>query len=87
MASPNPHIPLHNNRSENGIRDYVKKRKISGGTRSKAGRRSRDTFATLKKTCRKLKIAFWQYLKDRLEEANLIPKLTELIPNRSPQQA
>jgi hypothetical protein len=43
-------IPLHNNLSENAIRDYVKRRKISGGTRSEAGRRSRDTFATLKKT-------------------------------------
>ena len=82
-----PHIPLHKNLSENGIRDCVKKRKISGGTRSEAGRRSRDTFATLKKTCRKLKIAFWQYLKDRLEEAHLIPKLAELIRNRSPQPA
>jgi hypothetical protein len=27
-----PEIPLHNNLSENGIRDYVKKRKISGST-------------------------------------------------------
>jgi len=82
-----PHIPLHNNLSENSIRDYVKRRKISGGTRSEAGRRSRDTFATLKKTCRKLKITFWQYLKDRLEETHLIPKLAELIRNRSPQPA
>jgi len=82
-----PHIPLHNNLSENGIRDYVKRRKISGGTRSEAGRRSRDTFATLKKTCRKLKITFWQYLKDRLEQTHLIPKLAELIRNRSPQPA
>ena len=82
-----PDIPLHNNLSENAIRDYVKKRKISGGTRSEAGRRSRDTFATLKKTCRKLKITFWQYLKDRLEKNHLIPKLAELIRNRSPQPA
>jgi len=82
-----PDIPLHNNLSENAIRDYVKRRKISGGTRSEAGRRSRDTFATLKKTCRKLKITFWQYLKDRLEKNHLIPKLAELIRNRSPQPA
>lgn len=82
-----PEIPLHNNLSENGIREYVKKRKISGGTRSEAGRRSRDTFATLKKTCRKLKITFWQYLKDRLDKTNLIPRLAELIRNRSVQLA
>jgi len=49
-----PHIPLHNNDSERDIREYVKKRKISGGSRSAAGRRARDTPKSLKKTCRKL---------------------------------
>ena len=49
-----PDLPLHNNLSEGDIREYVKRRKISGGTRSEAGRRGRDTFASLKKTSRKL---------------------------------
>lgn len=49
-----PEIPLHNNLSENGIRQYVKKRKISAGTRREADRRCRDTFLSLKTTCRKL---------------------------------
>lgn len=35
-----PNIPLHNNLSENDIREYVKKRKISGSTRSPDGRRT-----------------------------------------------
>src|SRR5664280_2379688 len=48
-----PYLPLHNNLSERDIRDYVKKRKISGSTRSEAGRKCRDTFASLKKTCLK----------------------------------
>ncbi len=61
-----PEIPLHTNGSETDIRDYVKKRKVSGGTRSDEGRRCRDTFASLKKTCRKLNISFWHYLTDRL---------------------
>ena len=61
-----PYLPLHNNLSERDIRDYVKKRKISGSTRSNEGRRARDTFASLKKTCRKLGISFFKYLKDRL---------------------
>jgi hypothetical protein len=61
-----PGIPLHTNGSETDIRDYVKKRKVSGGTRSNEGRRCRDTFASLKKTCRKLDISFWHYLTDRL---------------------
>jgi len=74
-----PDIPLHNNGAENAIREYVKKRKISGGTRSDAGRRCRDTFTSLKKTCRKLGLSFWQYLNDRIENVGLIPDLSELV--------
>jgi hypothetical protein len=74
-----PDIPLHNNGAESAIREYVKKRKISGSTRSETGRRCRDTFTSLKKTCRKLGISFWQYLKDRVETTNLVPELSELI--------
>ena len=40
-------MPLHTNASETDIRDYVKVRKISGGTRSELGRQCRDTFASL----------------------------------------
>ncbi|GAM52221.1 hypothetical protein EBME_0684 [bacterium endosymbiont of Mortierella elongata FMR23-6] len=44
----------------------MKKQKISGGTRSELGRQCRDTFFSLKKTCRKLGISFWDYLTDRI---------------------
>ena len=54
-----PEVPLHNNLSEGHVRDYVKKRKISGSTRSEAGRAARDVFASLKKTCRRLGVNFW----------------------------
>jgi hypothetical protein len=74
-----PWIPLHNNLSERDIREYVKKRKISGSTRSEAGRKARDTFASLKKTCRKHHISFWHYLRDRISAAAQIPRLSELI--------
>jgi hypothetical protein len=74
-----PDIPLHNNGAENAIREYVKRRKISGGTRSDTGRTCRDTFTSLKKTCRKLGVSFWQYLKDRIEKTGFIPDLSELI--------
>ena len=74
-----PDIPLHTNGSETDIRDYVKKRKVSGGTRSDKGRRCRDTFASLKKTCRKLGISFWDFLKDRTLGINAIPPLHELV--------
>ena len=74
-----PELPLHNNLSERDIRDYVKKRKISGGTRSDDGRRCRDTFASLKKTCRKHKISFWEYLKDRVARVNALLPLPDVI--------
>ena len=74
-----PDIPLHNNGAENPIREYVKKRKISGSTRSESGRKCRDTFTSLKKTCRKLGVSFWQYLKDRIEKTGFIPDLSDLI--------
>jgi len=79
LVLEHPELPLHNNLSERDIREYVKKRKISGGTRSPNGRRCRDTFASLKKTCRKLKINFWDYLIDRHKKAFSIPQIPDLI--------
>lgn len=78
-----PEIPLQNNLSESDIREYVTKRKISGSTRSEKGRRSRDTFASLKKTCRKHGISFWKYLQDRLRLKHEIPPLSELIRQKA----
>jgi hypothetical protein len=78
-----PDLPLHNNLSEGDIREYVKRRKISGGTRSESGRRGRDTFASLKKTCRKLGVPFSQYLNDRVRCSDVIPPLSTLIEARA----
>ena len=78
-----PEVPLQNNGSEQALRDYVTRRKISGGTRSEAGRQSRYTFTSLKQTCRKLGVSFWHYLCDRLEKRETIPPLTELIRQRA----
>jgi len=74
-----PDIPLHNNLSESDIREYVKRRKISGSTRSDTGRKCRDTFVSLKKTCRKLGISFWDYLNDRISRNNQIPPLADIM--------
>ncbi|WP_291322555.1 transposase [Desulfonatronospira sp.] len=78
-----PEIPLHNNLSENDIREYVKRRKISGGTRSDLGRKARDTFVSLKKTCRKHGISFWEYLQDRLSGKMKIPRLGDWIRRKA----
>lgn len=80
-----PEVPLHNNALESDIREFVKRRKISGGTRNEAGRRCRDTFASLKKTCRKLGVRFWDYLQDRVRGLGKLPRLAELIRQKAQQ--
>ncbi len=87
LVLDHPEIPLHNNLSENDIRQYVKKRKISAGTRSDAGRRCRDTFLSLKTTCRKLGITFWRYLQDRIQGLHEIPPLADLIRRKAAELA
>jgi len=69
MVLDRPAIPLHTNRSENDIRCYVTRRKVSAGTRSDLGRDCRDAFLGLAKTCDKLGIAVWDYLGSRLRVA------------------
>jgi hypothetical protein len=86
LALECPNSPLQNNLSEGDIREYVKRRKISGGTRSDEGRRCRDTFASIKKTCRKLGVSFWHYLTDRIPGKNGLPVLSTLIEARAASQ-
>ena len=75
-----PEIPLHTNASENDIRGFVTKRKISGGTVSEKGRRARDVMLGLAKTCKKLKISFFDYLGARLGiKGPQIPSLATLV--------
>jgi Transposase IS66 family len=74
-----PRLQLHTKAAESDIREYVTRRKISGGTRSDAGRKARDTFVRLKKTCRKLGISFWQFLLSRPHFDELIPPLSDLL--------
>lgn len=74
-----PWVPLHNNDCERDIREYVKRRKISGTTRSEAGRRARDTFLSLKKTCMKLNVSFSGYIRDRVYGLGHIPHLQSVL--------
>ena len=78
-----PETPLHNNSSETDARSAKTKLKVSGGTRSDAGRNARDTFLSLKQTCLKLGINFIDYLQDRVNRLYVIPKLAEVIRQRS----
>ena len=72
-------IPLNTNGSENDIRCQVTKRKISGGTRSDAGRDCRDAFLGLIKTCAKLGIGF-------LELPRRTPRRPRLPGNPRPRR-
>jgi hypothetical protein len=76
-----PEIPLHTNGSENDIRCHVTKRKISGGTRSEAGRDARDAFLGHMKTCQKLGVSFFDYLGHRLDVQGAlnVPPLPDLV--------
>jgi ParB-like nuclease domain len=54
------------NASENDIRAFVTKRKVSGGTVSDKGRDARDIMLGLAKTCMKLKLSFYEFVGARL---------------------
>jgi hypothetical protein len=81
-----PDIPLHTNGSENDVRSFVTKRRISGETRSAAGKQARDTFLSLLKTCSKLAVSFWDYLGARLKipDADRVPWLPDLVRQNVP---
>jgi len=74
-----PELPLHNNASELGVRGRVRKRDVSFGPRTEDGKQAWDTFMTLAETSKKLKVNFYEYLKDRILKKYAIPPLSELI--------
>jgi hypothetical protein len=82
-----PEVPLHHNLSAGHIRDYVKKRKIRGSTRSELGRSARDTFASLKKTCRRLGVNFWDDLQNRVRGLGQIPRRADQIRPKAEETA
>jgi len=57
-----PSVPLHNNGSEQSIREMVKRRDISGSTKSEEGQKFRDGLATVKQTCRKLGVSLYHFV-------------------------
>jgi len=80
-----PEIPLNTNASENDIRAFVTKRKISGGTVSDKGRDARDVMLGLAKTCMKLNLSFYEFIGDRLGIPG--PKIPDLATLVSPAPA
>lgn len=79
-----PYLPLHNNESEIVARKPVLKRKISYGTRSELGKTTWENMLSIKDTCRKLGVSFYQYMQDIYSGSNAMPRLAVLLtPARS----
>jgi hypothetical protein len=82
-----PDLPLHTNTVERDFRDWATKRKISAGTRGTLGQRCRDTFLSLKSTCKKLGVRFMSYLRDRIMKVGKILSLPELVREKGASPA
>lgn len=78
-----PFIPLHNNPAELAARVQARNRDIHLHTMSLAGTKTKDTFATLSETARKLSVNLYEYLLDRITGQYNMPSLAELIKQRS----
>ena len=74
-----PEIPLHNNPAELAARQRVRKRDVSFGPRSPAGRKAWDTFMSLAETTKKLGVSFYAFVHDRISKLGLIPPLADII--------
>jgi hypothetical protein len=78
---------LPTNALESDSRAYVKRRQISGGTRRAAGRRCRDTCASLPKTGGKLGVRFWAYRHDRVRGLGQRRRRAALIRHQAQEAA
>jgi hypothetical protein len=85
LALKFPFLPLHNNDAEGGAQHQARLRDIHLQTKNKKGTEVKDTFATIVKTARKLKVNVMEYLHDRVTKKFVMPSLASLIlKNQSP---
>jgi len=83
LVLQHPELPLHNNASELGVRQRVRKRDVSFGPRTEDGVKSWDTFGSLAETAKKQGLSFYDYLVDRISDTNQIRPLAELVSSRA----
>ena len=74
-----PDTPLHNNLAERDLREFVIKRKISNGTRTKDGTKAWDVFLSILGTCKKNDVNFYAYLQDRISLSFEVPSLASTL--------
>lgn len=85
LVLQHPDLPLHNNARELDVRRRVRKRDVSFGPVSAAGRQAWDTLQSLGATLEKLGVSLWSFLHDRVHEIGAIPPLPELIAQKAGQ--
>ena len=83
LVLDHPELPLHNNRSELGVRRRVRKRDVSFGPRTLAGAQAWDTMQTLAATAQQHGVNVLHYLYDRVSGACQLPSLASLIAPRA----
>ena len=74
-----PFLPIENNPAELGARVQTRIRDINLQTISTNGTKSKDTFATIVQTARKLGVNIYQYIYDRVSQKFEMSSLAELI--------
>jgi hypothetical protein len=74
-----PFLPLHNNPAELGARVQARIRDINLQTISENGTKSKDTFATIFETARKLGVNTFHYVYDRVSKTFAMKSLASLI--------
>jgi hypothetical protein len=76
-----PEVPLHNNLSENGVREMKKKKKISGGVKTDDGVLAWENNMSISATCKKLRISFYEFMNSVFAK-NVTVDFTDLILQR-----
>jgi hypothetical protein len=79
LVLDHPFLPLHNNASELGTRVQARIRDINLQTVSVNGTKSKDTFATVVQTARKMSVNVYNYIYDRVTKKFEMPSLAEMI--------
>jgi len=86
LVLKHPELPLHNNPAELAARQRVRRRDVSFGPRTEAGRKAWDTFQSLLATTDQMGIRFWDYLYDRITRAKQVPRLGQVIAMKASEQ-
>lgn len=85
LALAHPFLPLHNNPAELGTRVQARIRDINLQTISENGTKTKDTFATIVQTARKLGMNIYQYIYDRVSKKFELPSLADMIMTKMKQ--